>query len=94
MLSYKEVDITSEHSEIKNSVCLQNIEFGYGPESTIFDNFSIDIPLRTKTAIIGTSGAGKSTLLKILSGLYTTKKIKFYSRQSERRKRKPALIVL
>ncbi|ATF90581.1 peptidase domain-containing ABC transporter [Cedecea neteri] len=77
MLSYKEVDITSEHSEIKNSVCLQNIEFGYGPESTIFDNFSIDIPLRTKTAIIGTSGAGKSTLLKILSGLYTPRKSNF-----------------
>ncbi|TCC04890.1 ATP-binding cassette domain-containing protein [Kosakonia quasisacchari] len=70
MLSYKEIDITRQHSTIKESVCVQNLQFGYGPDSSIIKNLTIEILLHSRTAVIGTSGAGKSTLLKLLSGLY------------------------
>lgn len=70
MLSYKEIDITRQHSTIKESVCVQNLQFGYGPDSAIIKNLTIEIPLHSRTAVIGTSGAGKSTLLKLLAGLY------------------------
>lgn len=77
MISYKEVDITRQHSEINHSVCIDNLQFGHGPENTVFDDFKIEIPLRSRTAIIGASGSGKSTLLKILCGLYTPRKARF-----------------
>ncbi|PDO87622.1 peptidase domain-containing ABC transporter [Kosakonia pseudosacchari] len=70
MLSYKEIDITREHSKIKESICVQNLQFGYGPDSSIIKNLTIEIPLHSRTAVIGTSGTGKSTLLKLLAGLY------------------------
>ncbi len=70
MLTYKEIDITRQHSTIKESVCVQNLQFGYGPDSSIIKNLTIEIPLHSRTAVIGSSGAGKSTLLKLLAGLY------------------------
>lgn len=71
MITYKEVDITRQRSEINHSVGIHNLYFGYGPENVVFNNFKIELSLGTKTALIGTSGSGKSTLLKLLSGLYT-----------------------
>ncbi|BEM85515.1 ABC transporter ATP-binding protein (plasmid) [Serratia marcescens] len=78
MLSYKEVDITRQRTQIEHSVSIKNLEFGYGPENTVFDDFSIDIQLRSNTAVIGASGTGKSTLLKIVAGLYSSRKALFY----------------
>lgn len=71
MLSYKEIDMTRQHSKITESIRVQNLQFGYGPESSIIKELTIEIPLHSKIAVIGTSGAGKSTLLKLLAGLYT-----------------------
>lgn len=71
MLTYKEVGFTQKHIDIKHSICIRNLQFGYGSESTIFDNLTVDITQGSVTAVIGESGAGKSTLLKIMAGLYS-----------------------
>lgn len=79
MLTYKEINTTRQKMQIVNSVRINNLEFGYGPESTVFDDLSINIQLRSKTAIIGASGKGKSTLLKILAGLYSPRSVNIYN---------------
>lgn len=40
------------------------------PDQTILRNFSLEIPLPQKVAIVGPSGAGKSTLFNLLLGFY------------------------
>lgn len=37
----------------------------------IFDDFAIDLPAGTTTALLGPSGVGKSTLLRLIAGLNT-----------------------
>lgn len=47
---------------------LKNITKKYGDVS-VLDDFSLDIPLGSKIALMGGSGKGKTTLLRILAGL-------------------------
>lgn len=37
--------------------------------STIYDNFSIDLPMRKFTSVFGPNGCGKSTFINLISGL-------------------------
>jgi osmoprotectant transport system ATP-binding protein len=48
---------------------LENVTAGYGNDAPILDDFTVEFPSETTTAVIGPSGCGKSTVLKLVSGL-------------------------
>ena len=48
---------------------IENLNFGYTPESTILKDISFDVPPGTFLTIAGPNGIGKSTLLKLISRL-------------------------
>ena len=56
--------------DIKGNVSFKNVTFGYNPEKTIIDNFSIDIKAGQKVAIVGPTGAGKTTIVNLLMKFY------------------------
>ncbi len=51
------------------SLELQDIRFGFGPESQLFDGLSLMFASGETTAIVGPSGSGKSTIVRLLCGL-------------------------
>ena len=53
---------------LKRGISLRHVYFKYGTKQ-IFNDLSMDIPVRSLTAVIGLSGIGKSTLLDLLCGL-------------------------
>jgi len=53
---------------LHNGISLQHVKFDYG-QKTIFKDLTIDIPINSFTAVMGSSGVGKSTLLDLLCGL-------------------------
>jgi ATP-binding cassette subfamily B protein len=57
-------------SKLRNGLSLQDVSFGYAPDSTILKGVSFDIPAGTRAAIVGSSGSGKSTALYMLVRLY------------------------
>lgn len=57
-------------SNVKNSVCFENVSFGYKDDIKIIKDLSVDIPIGTKVAILGANGAGKTTFVKLLLRLY------------------------
>lgn len=50
------------------TIQIQNISKSYN-QKKLFSDYSLEIPSKMMTAIIGSSGAGKSTLLYMISGL-------------------------
>jgi ATP-binding cassette subfamily B protein len=55
---------------VKGDVSFKNVSFGYLPNKTIINNFSIDVKSGQKVAIVGPTGAGKTTLVKLLMRFY------------------------
>ncbi len=55
---------------IDGTVSFKNVNFGYVPEKTIINDFSIDIESGKKIAIVGPTGAGKTTIVKLLMRFY------------------------
>lgn len=57
----------------EKAICIDNISFNYDVLSKdyILKDFSLTIPARKITAIVGASGSGKTTILKLLLGLYS-----------------------
>lgn len=55
-----------------NRACveLQNVTFGYEPNSTILNNLSLTINTWEQITLSGRTGAGKSTIFKLLLGQY------------------------
>ncbi|MFZ1851217.1 MAG: ABC transporter ATP-binding protein [Nitrosomonas sp.] len=53
---------------LHTGISLQHVKFNYG-QKTIFKDLTLDIPINTFTAVMGSSGVGKSTLLDLLCGL-------------------------
>ncbi len=56
--------------EIDGTVSFKNVNFGYVPEKTIINDFSMDIESGKKIAIVGPTGAGKTTIVKLLMRFY------------------------
>ncbi len=47
-------------------ILMQDVSFGYGPNSLVLKNFSMAIKAGEMVALVGPSGAGKSTVLSLL----------------------------
>ncbi|MDO4198410.1 MAG: ABC transporter ATP-binding protein [Erysipelotrichaceae bacterium] len=56
--------------DVKGEVVFENVNFGYTPDKTIINNFSIAIKPGQKVAIVGPTGAGKTTLVNLLMRFY------------------------
>lgn len=55
---------------IEGNVEFRNVKFGYYPDKTIINNFTLKVNEGKKVAIVGPTGAGKSTIIKILMRFY------------------------
>ena len=54
----------------RGEVSFRDVVFGYGPDRTILDRVSFDVPAGKRVAIVGPSGAGKSTISRLLFRYY------------------------
>lgn len=52
-----------------NKICFNNISFSYnGKKETVIKAFNFEIPMGSRTALLGLNGTGKTTLLLLLLG--------------------------
>ena len=70
-LEEKEEDQTVENpvciDKLEGSVSFDHVHFGYNPDHTIINDFSVDVKPGQKVAIVGPTGAGKTTIINLLS---------------------------
>ncbi|MGG5460624.1 ABC transporter ATP-binding protein [Clostridium sp. B9] len=66
----KDSDKSIDLSKINGEVDFENVHFGYNPEKTIINDFSVDVKPGQKVAIVGPTGAGKTTIVKLLMRFY------------------------
>ncbi len=61
----------SSFSNLDSHISIKNVSFNYSNDrgKNILENFTLDIPLKKTTAIVGLSGSGKSTLAKLIMKL-------------------------
>ncbi|MEM7477070.1 MAG: ABC transporter ATP-binding protein [Planctomycetota bacterium] len=52
------------------SLCFNNVDFGYSPDTPILKDVSLAIPYGSTVAIVGHNGSGKSTLIHMLNRFY------------------------
>ena len=73
-LEEKEEDQTVENpvciDNLEGSVSFEHVHFGYNPDHTIINDFSVDVKPGQKVAIVGPTGAGKTTMIKLLMRFY------------------------
>lgn len=63
--------ISSEDaSKVEGSVTFADVKFGYLPEQTIINDFSLHVHAGQTVAIVGPTGAGKTTIVKLLMRFY------------------------
>ena len=55
---------------LEGSVSFEHVHFGYNPDHTIINDFSVDVKPGQKVAIVGPTGAGKTTMIKLLMRFY------------------------
>lgn len=61
---------STEVEKVKGSVTFADVNFGYVPEQTIINNFSLHVHAGQTVAIVGPTGAGKTTIVKLLMRFY------------------------
>ena len=60
-----------DHVLKSGHIDIRNLTFSYTPESKLlFNHYNIQIPDKSKLAIVGPSGSGKSSLIKLIMGYY------------------------
>lgn len=62
------VDIGS--IDIKGEVTMENLKFGYTPDTVVIDNLNLTVKSGDLVAIVGPTGAGKTTLINLLMRFY------------------------
>lgn len=55
---------------IKGEVEFKHVKFGYNPDKTIINDFSVKVKQGQKVAIVGPTGAGKTTIVNLLMRFY------------------------
>lgn len=65
-----DTDTPVDSSDIQGVVAFNNVHFGYNPEQTIINDFSVKVERGQKVAIVGPTGAGKTTMVKLLMRFY------------------------
>lgn len=65
-----DTDSPVDSSDIQGVVAFNNVHFGYTPEQTIINDFSVKVERGQKVAIVGPTGAGKTTMVKLLMRFY------------------------
>ena len=53
-----------------HTIVLENVRFGYTPETEILHGINLTIPPGTMCALVGPSGSGKSTIAKLICGFW------------------------
>lgn len=61
---------TTQLTNVRGDVEFDHVHFGYTPEKTIINDFSVDIKAGQKVAIVGPTGAGKTTIVNLLMRFY------------------------
>ncbi len=59
--------------KIEGHIVLDNVSFGYTPETTVLHNISLYAKPGQKIAFVGSTGAGKTTVTNLLSRFYDIK---------------------
>ncbi|TCW36768.1 ATP-binding cassette subfamily B protein [Thermohydrogenium kirishiense] len=65
-----ETDHPIKLENVEGHVQFDHVHFGYNPDKIIINDFSADIKLGQKVAIVGPTGAGKTTMVKLLMRFY------------------------
>ena len=68
--SVTDVKNAAELSVPKGAINFENIQFHYGKESGVIENFSLAIKPGEKIGVVGRSGSGKTTLMNVLLRLF------------------------
>ncbi|HGE7964182.1 TPA: ABC transporter ATP-binding protein [Clostridioides difficile] len=55
---------------LEGKIDFENVNFGYNPNKTIINDFSVNVEPGQKVAIVGPTGAGKTTIVKLLMRFY------------------------
>ena len=55
---------------LEGKIDFENVNFGYNPNKTIINDFSVNVNPGQKVAIVGPTGAGKTTIVKLLMRFY------------------------
>ncbi len=55
---------------ITGEVKFENVSFHYDNDSNVLDSVTINIPAKSRTAIVGSSGSGKTTIFNLILKLY------------------------
>lgn len=70
-LSYKAEKFGEKCVDIlKGEIRFEKVSFSYSSKAKVINKLTIDIPAKSKTAIVGSSGSGKTTLFNLLLKLY------------------------
>ncbi len=55
---------------ITGDINFENVSFSYNNDLCVLDNVNINIPAKSRTAIVGSSGSGKTTMFNLLLKFY------------------------
>ncbi|MCX4268909.1 MAG: ABC transporter ATP-binding protein [Lachnospiraceae bacterium] len=59
-----------EKVQVNGEVSLKNVNFSYVPEQKLIQNFSLQVKLGQRVAIVGPTGCGKTTIINLLMRFY------------------------
>lgn len=68
---------------ITGEVKFENVSFSYESQINVLENVTINIPVKSRTAIVGSSGSGKTTIFNLLLRLYDPCKGRIYIDHTE-----------
>ena len=60
----------AQRGEIRGAIEFDNVSFGYEPDRTVLDNFTLCVAPGAKIALVGETGSGKTTVINLLSRFY------------------------
>ncbi|MCD7889221.1 MAG: ABC transporter ATP-binding protein/permease [Oscillospiraceae bacterium] len=59
-----------ELSEVKGNIELKDVSFSYNPDTSLIENFNLNVKAGQRIAIVGPTGCGKTTLINLLMRFY------------------------